>query len=47
LAEKGWQKACKDRKDLKVGLNIINGQVVYKGVADAFNLPLADVESFL
>ena len=47
LAEKGWKKACKDRKDLKVGLNIINGQVVYKGVADAFNLPLADVENFL
>ena len=47
LAEKGWQKACKDRKDLKLGLNIINGQVVYKGVSDAFDLPLADVESFL
>ena len=47
LAEKGWQQACKDRKDLKLGLNIINGQVVYKGVADAFGLPLADVDSFL
>ncbi len=47
LAEKGWQKACKEKKDLKLGLNIINGQVVYKGVADAFDLPLADVETFL
>jgi alanine dehydrogenase len=47
LAEKGWQKACKDRKDLKLGLNIINGKVVYKGVADAFNLPLDNVEDFL
>ena len=47
LADKGWQQACKDRKDLKLGLNIINGSVVYKGVADAFNLPLEDVEKFL
>ena len=47
LAEKGWQQACKDRKDLKLGLNIINGEVVYKGVADAFGLPLANVDSFL
>jgi alanine dehydrogenase len=47
LAEKGWQQACKDRKDLRLGLNIINGQVVYKGVADAFGLPLAEVENFL
>ena len=47
LAEKGWKKACKDRNDLKVGLNIINGKVVYKGVAEAFNLPLENVENFL
>lgn len=47
LADKGWQKACRERKDLKLGLNIINGDVVYKGVADAFDLPLVDVEKFL
>ena len=47
LAEKGWKKACSDRNDLKLGLNVIAGKVVYKGVADAFNLPLEDVNSFL
>jgi alanine dehydrogenase len=47
LADKGWQAACRDRKDLKLGLNIINGKVVYKGVADAFKLPLDSVENFL
>ncbi len=47
LAEKGWKKACQDRRDLKLGLNIIDGQVVYKGVADAFNLPLMDVDTYL
>ncbi len=47
LANKGWKKACAERNDLKLGLNIINGEVVYKGVADAFGLPLANVNNFL
>jgi alanine dehydrogenase len=47
LAEKGWKQACKDRNDLKLGLNVISGKVVYKGVAEAFDLPLHDVNSFL
>jgi alanine dehydrogenase len=47
LADKGWKKACSERNDLKLGLNIINGKVVYKGVADAFKLPLDDVNKYL
>ncbi len=37
LANKGWKQACNDDKHLKNGLNIINGKVVYKAVADALN----------
>lgn len=47
LADKGWKKACTDDPALKLGLNIIDGKVVYKGVAEAFNLKLHDVEQFL
>lgn len=47
LADKGWQQACRECNDLKLGLNIINGKVVYKGVADAFGLKLENVEDFL
>ncbi len=47
LANYGWKQACRDNADLKKGLNVINGEVVYKGVADAFGLPLSDVEKFL
>jgi len=47
LAGKGWKKACNDDNSLKLGLNVINGKVVYKGVADAFGLKLHDVEEFL
>lgn len=47
LANKGWQAACRERKDLKLGLNIIKGKVVYAGVAEAFGLELEDVDKFL
>ncbi|MGC1240518.1 MAG: alanine dehydrogenase [Chryseosolibacter sp.] len=47
LANYGWKKACQDNADLRLGLNIIEGKVVYKAVADAFNLPFEDVHNFL
>lgn len=39
LADKGWRKACKDDNSLAKGLNIAEGKVVYKAVADVFGLP--------
>jgi alanine dehydrogenase len=38
LADKGWQKACTENNELAKGLNIIDGKVVHKGVAEAFEL---------
>ena len=39
LADKGWQKACKDDPALAKGLNIVDGKVTFKAVADVFDLP--------
>jgi alanine dehydrogenase len=47
LANKGWQRACKENASLALGLNVVKGEIVYKGVAEAFGLPLASVASFL
>lgn len=47
LAGKGWQKACRESEPLRKGLNVVQGKVVYKGVAEAFDLPLEDVEVVL
>ncbi len=47
LANKGWVRACRENKELEKGLNIINGEVVYKAVADLFNLPYVDVKKYL
>ena len=44
LADKGWQKACKDDAALAKGLNIVDGKVVFKAVADVFNLPYEPVD---
>lgn len=47
LANKGWKKACSDNQELKLGLNVVNGKVVYKAVADAFNLAYTPVEKVM
>jgi alanine dehydrogenase len=47
LARDGWKKASKDDPALRLGLNVVEGKVVYPGVAEAFGLPLVAVESLL
>ncbi len=47
LANKGWKEACRQSKELTLGLNIVGGKVVFKGVADAFGLPYTPVEEVL
>ena len=39
LADKEWRKACQDDSSLAKGLNIVEGKVVFKAVADVFGLP--------
>ena len=43
LADKGWRQACNDDPALAKGLNIVEGKVVYKAVADVFGLPFHDL----
>lgn len=38
LANKGWEKACAEDAGLKLGLNIIDGKVVYPAVAETFGM---------
>ena len=47
LAKKGWKQACKEDRALALGLNVVEGKVVYPGVAEAFGLPLVAVETVL
>ena len=38
LADMGWKKACEQHEDLRNGLNVVDGKVVCKAVADTFGL---------
>ena len=43
LANKGWRKACADNEELRRGLNVVEGKVVYKEVAEAWGLPFEEL----
>lgn len=47
LANKGWQQALSDSSALRFGLNIIDGKITYRAVADAFDLAYTAPEHFL
>jgi alanine dehydrogenase len=47
LANLGWKRALRESLPLRKGLNIVDGHVVYAAVAEAFGLPLKNVDSFL
>jgi alanine dehydrogenase len=41
LAREGWKTACRSDLALGLGLNVVEGRVVYPGVAEAFGLELS------
>ncbi|MBM6992645.1 MAG: alanine dehydrogenase [Prevotella sp.] len=44
LADKGWRQACKDDPALYLGLNVVEGCVTFKGVADAWGMKYEPIE---
>jgi len=47
LADKGWKKACADDPHLLAGLNVHNGRVTYKAVADDLGYDYLDPSSLI
>jgi alanine dehydrogenase len=47
LADKGWKQALKDDAHLREGLNVADGKITCKPVADAHGLDYAPVAGFL
>ena len=47
LADKGWRQACKDDAALRAGLNVVEGKITFKPVADLFGMPYTDVAEVL
>jgi len=42
LANQGWKKACAKDSGLAKGLNVVDGKIVYEGVAEAWDLPFEE-----
>ena len=47
IANKGWKQALKDEEPLRKGANVLEGKLVYKAVADAFDFKYTPVEEVL
>jgi len=47
LANKGWKKALRENPALLKGLNVAEGKVTYKAVADAFGMEFHDPAAFV
>jgi len=47
LANEGYEKAISANKELRLGLNVIDGTIVYQGVADAFGMKWEDSHKYI
>ncbi|MCL5029489.1 MAG: alanine dehydrogenase [Bacteroidetes bacterium] len=47
IANKGYEKAITSNPEIKLGLNMIDGKITYKGVADAFDFEYHPVDSIV
>jgi alanine dehydrogenase len=47
LADKGWRTALKEDANLRAGLNVHEGRVTYRAVADALGLPYEPADKVL
>ena len=47
IANKGWKAAMQDNNEIKLGANVIKGEVTFEAVAEAFDLEYTPVEKFL
>jgi alanine dehydrogenase len=47
IANKGWKNAMRENEDIKLGANVIAGQITYSGVAEAFNMDCVPIDTLL
>ena len=47
LANMGWKAASQKHEDIRKGINVIDGKVTCKAVADVFGMPHTPIESLL
>ena len=47
IANKGWINALLENQEIKLGANVIDGNITYQGVAEAFDLKHVNIDALL
>ncbi len=47
IADKGWERAMRENRGIRLGANVIRGEVTCSGVGDAFGLDCRLVDDLL
>lgn len=47
IANKGFEQVIKTNNEIKLGLNIVDGKIVYKGVAEAFDFQYTPIDKVI
>jgi alanine dehydrogenase len=47
IANKGWEKAFRENREIKLGANVVKGKITCKGVAEAFDLAYTPIDELL
>lgn len=47
IAELGWKEALRVSPEIAAGMNLVDGKVTYPGVAEAWELPLTDLDNLI
>ena len=47
IANKGWKRAMQESEEIRLGANVINGNVTYKAVAEAFDLDYTSIDELI
>jgi alanine dehydrogenase len=45
LAGKGWKKACAEDPSLYEGINVVEGKIIFKPVADLYGQPYSSAKA--
>ena len=47
IANKDWKKAMQENPEIKLGANVVKGEITYQGVAEAFGLEFISIDKLL
>ncbi|MEE4240738.1 MAG: alanine dehydrogenase [Desulfopila sp.] len=47
IADRGWKSACRENPEIVPGVNVVDGKITCRGVAEAFDMDFVDIRTML